>query len=480
MIQTFQCPNCHAPLNYETESHDLTISCDYCNSSIIVPESLRREGKTRPISNNAYMEQSQQLAEVMRLVKGGNKIGAIKLFRETFNVGLAEAKEIVETMERNGAIHLGEMTVSTGTPFVLSQTEPQSRGAGRIAGCIFVTIMLAVGLSVVVPLLIGGAATWWGIREAGRISEGEILGSSSLATPSALNIEQTIEASLRPLEEILGGTPEVAPEATAEPGLLELVRTFGSEGVGPGLFQDTRGIGVDREGHIYTGDYSNGRVQLFDADGRYLTEWNAGENLYMSHMAVDETGIFYTINRNELTRFQGRTGERLPSLAAPAAFSPQGLAALPGGGVLVYGNGRLLWFDADGTLSRDAANLPQFQLGSTYQNMVVSRGGDIYINASGAVLRFDAEGQFLNQIAARGDGLDQMPRQPTGMALDSQDRLFLMPTSSSVWVFDRNGRHLETVSLRTMGFYMVINSQDQLLIMNRNAAQVEIYQISDE
>jgi hypothetical protein len=181
-----------------------------------------------------------------------------------------------------------------------------------------------------------------------------------------------------------------------------------------------------------------------------------------------------------LTRFQGRTGERLPSLAAPAAFSPQGLAALPGGGVLVYGNGRLLWFDADGTLSRDAANLPQFQLGSTYQNMVVSRGGDIYINASGAVLRFDAEGQFLNQIAARGDGLDQMPRQPTGMALDSQDRLFLMPTSSSVWVFDRNGRHLETVSLRTMGFYMVINSQDQLLIMNRNAAQVEIYQISDE
>jgi sugar lactone lactonase YvrE len=109
--------------------------------------------------------------------------------------------------------------------------------------------------------------------------------------------------------------------------------------------------------------------------------------------------------------------------------------------------------------------------------MVVDQAGEIFVSGSDAVLHFDAEGEFLNQIARRGTGLDQMPNEPTGLAVDSQGRLFLLPISREIWVFDRHGRHLETIPLRTMAFYMVINNQNQLLIMNRNAARVEVYQI---
>lgn len=37
--------------------------------------------------------------EIIDLIKKGNKIEAIKVYRETFNVGLAEAKDEVEKME---------------------------------------------------------------------------------------------------------------------------------------------------------------------------------------------------------------------------------------------------------------------------------------------------------------------------------------------------------------------------------------------
>jgi ribosomal protein L7/L12 len=39
-------------------------------------------------------------AKVLSLLKAGNKIEAIKVYREIYNVGLAEAKNAVEEMEK--------------------------------------------------------------------------------------------------------------------------------------------------------------------------------------------------------------------------------------------------------------------------------------------------------------------------------------------------------------------------------------------
>lgn len=37
--------------------------------------------------------------EVIEMIKAGNKIGAIKVYREIYNVGLAEAKEAIDRIE---------------------------------------------------------------------------------------------------------------------------------------------------------------------------------------------------------------------------------------------------------------------------------------------------------------------------------------------------------------------------------------------
>ena len=46
----------------------------------------------------------EQKIEIIRLIKSGNKIGAIKLFRFLSGLGLKESKEYVEMAEKNPAI----------------------------------------------------------------------------------------------------------------------------------------------------------------------------------------------------------------------------------------------------------------------------------------------------------------------------------------------------------------------------------------
>src|SRR5690242_18599732 len=55
--------------------------------------------------------------------------------------------------------------------------------------------------------------------------------------------------------------PTVPRTPPAEPGFASVVMTFGSEGIGPGMFTDARSIAVDEAGRIYVGEYGSGRIQ---------------------------------------------------------------------------------------------------------------------------------------------------------------------------------------------------------------------------
>jgi len=48
------------------------------------------------------------------------------------------------------------------------------------------------------------------------------------------------------------------------------VRSWGEPGTGPGQFNLPHAIAVDRNNNVYVGDRSNRRIQVFDADGRFL------------------------------------------------------------------------------------------------------------------------------------------------------------------------------------------------------------------
>jgi sugar lactone lactonase YvrE len=50
------------------------------------------------------------------------------------------------------------------------------------------------------------------------------------------------------------------------------IKSWGGKGSGPGQFQVAHGIAIDAQGQLWVADRENQRVQLFDADGRFIRE----------------------------------------------------------------------------------------------------------------------------------------------------------------------------------------------------------------
>ena len=52
------------------------------------------------------------------------------------------------------------------------------------------------------------------------------------------------------------------------------ITAWGKHGKGEGEFDLPHTVAVDQQGRVYVGDRENYRVQVFDADGNYLTQWD--------------------------------------------------------------------------------------------------------------------------------------------------------------------------------------------------------------
>ena len=53
----------------------------------------------------------------------------------------------------------------------------------------------------------------------------------------------------------------------------KFIKTWGAKGAGPGEFGELHGIALDSAGRVFVADRGNNRIQIFDADGKYITEW---------------------------------------------------------------------------------------------------------------------------------------------------------------------------------------------------------------
>jgi DNA-binding beta-propeller fold protein YncE len=53
-----------------------------------------------------------------------------------------------------------------------------------------------------------------------------------------------------------------------------LIKTWGEPGTDPGQFNIVHNIATDADGFVYVADRENHRVQVFDGNGKYETQWN--------------------------------------------------------------------------------------------------------------------------------------------------------------------------------------------------------------
>jgi DNA-binding beta-propeller fold protein YncE len=67
----------------------------------------------------------------------------------------------------------------------------------------------------------------------------------------------------------------------------KLLKQWGQKGKGPGQFNLPHAICLDAQGKVYVADRENNRIQVFDADGNYLTEWKEGGAPYGLYLTRD-------------------------------------------------------------------------------------------------------------------------------------------------------------------------------------------------
>jgi hypothetical protein len=129
MTQTFKCPACNAPLKFEAAPVQ---TCRFCGSDVIVPSDLVKPKEklpeklpenpstempveTNPAAAEPLREASElgqkalKIAEIKQALKGNRKVSAAVLFRDSFGGSLADAREIIEAIEKGESINLPDL-----------------------------------------------------------------------------------------------------------------------------------------------------------------------------------------------------------------------------------------------------------------------------------------------------------------------------------------------------------------------------------
>jgi DNA-binding beta-propeller fold protein YncE len=69
------------------------------------------------------------------------------------------------------------------------------------------------------------------------------------------------------------------------------IKAWGKHGSGPGEFDVPHSLALDSAGRLYVADRSNSRVQVFDADGKFIADWKQFGR--PSSVAIDKNDTIY-------------------------------------------------------------------------------------------------------------------------------------------------------------------------------------------
>jgi len=87
------------------------------------------------------------------------------------------------------------------------------------------------------------------------------------------------------------------------------IRSWGRPGSGPGEFDLPHCVRVDRHDRVLVADRANNRIQLFDTEGNYLTEW--GGFHHPDALFIDADDIVYVAELDQRVSLLNLAGERL-------------------------------------------------------------------------------------------------------------------------------------------------------------------------
>ena len=266
--------------------------------------------------------------------------------------------------------------------------------------------------------------------------------------------------------------PTILGKKEKSPSFATTVLMFGSEGIGPGMFKDARAIAVDAGGKIYVGEYSGGRIQVFDAQGKFITQWTVDRKMPLRGMAADRNGVVYVTQSGNISRHDGETGNVLGQLAYPEGWGFDSICVAADGGLVTswYKNrDDIVRFNSTGQVVRTirAAISSVTEESELDTHVAVDGLGNVYAlgTFSNAVFKFSPEGKFITRFGDAGEQPGQF-RAPQAIAVDGKGRVYVSDIKG-VQVFDTNGRYLTVFNPEGIASGMVFNDKNELFVASR-------------
>lgn len=359
----------------------------------------------------------------------------------------------------------------SSTLVINTDTSSTSR---QLSGWIVPAIILFVICTVIIPIL--GAATGLGAA---------IFGIQQAFTVSQPTFRQTVIAPLLATA-VIAPTRKPLPTPSPTPGFASVVIQFGSAGTGPGRLNDARSIAVDNTGRIYVGDYQDGRVQIFDPSGKFLSQFSVGDsNTLLFSLTADRRGIIYAVADGQIQRYDSATGKMLAPLQYSGGDRFANVTTTADNKVLAMWYEQreglitsieghrddLVQFDADGKLVKVTPGFMSSQTG-TFEldtQLAVDGVGNLYALSSNfgpAVFEFSPTGKYITRFGSSGSAPDQF-QSPSSIAVDGKSRVYV-GDQDRILIFDKNGRFLDTIQLDESPDAMAFNDKDELFVVARS------------
>ena len=228
---------------------------------------------------------------------------------------------------------------------------------------------------------------------------------------------------------------------------------FGGWGNIEKRFLEPRGITVDTEGNIYVADGKNNRIQKFDNDGNYISQF-VGPNQRViakspSDVTVDTEGNIYVANTDSDTVTKLFFGDPMTNIWNTLTNDlrelnkPSGVTTDNEGNIYVADtfNHRIIKISNEGDLllefGEEGSDVGQLKrpYGVTTDNE-----GNIYVadTYNDRIQKFDNDGNFLFKLGERGSASHQFVG-PRGIAVDNEGNIYVADTDNHrIKIYDKN------------------------------------------
>jgi hypothetical protein len=431
---------------------DFVFPCPYCGNSVIVPENLRSQPsepeKRQPDTSN-YVNETAIFQKIQELLEAEKKTQAIQLYRYCYSDGLTSAKKVVDEIEAGTVTELPKNQIDPSILSIYSSKTDNEKSLRKAYVYLVVIFVVAVFLIGLMAFVINA------IFETGQ--------SKSSAIP----------ATNRPTSMPLATK---VPEPTEPPDFGTLLLRFGGEGTGAGKFKYANDIALALDGLIYVGDTDLYRIEVFDASGKFITQWILAPNDHYHSLAADGANSLYVNEGGRIYRYDRQTGKRIGEIK----YTDEGgfqegfgsMAALPNGGLAATWINRnletddILIFDSGGNLVNKItkAVTGPADSGQEYDiELAVDGVGDIYgLGVSDqTVVKYSPKGKFLTRFGSQGSLPGQFGSE-THIAINSQGMVYVFGNNNII--FDPDGLFIKTFDIKghSYGYGYIFDLDDNL------------------